>query len=508
MKQEKILIIDLGGQYRELIARRVRECGVYSVILPKSATVERIRELDPVGIIFTGGASSVYDDGAPMCDPALLSMGIPVLGICYGMQMICKMLGGVVEPYNEKEFGVSEITVDPSSPLFMSLTANQRVLMSHGDRVEVLPDGFSACASTPLCKYAAAENKSLGIYCTQFHPETRHTENGVTMLKNFLFGVCGAKGDYNVSDYIEEKTAEIKKAVGDGRVLLGLSGGVDSSVTAALLSKALPGRLFCVFVDHGLMRKNEGNEVEAAFSGFDLNFIRVNAENEYLSALKGVRAPERKRKIIGKKFIDIFGKEAKKLGSIEFLAQGTIYPDVIESGGGDTKTVKSHHNVGGLPKDIGFGGLIEPIAGLFKDEVRVLGRRLGLPESLVARQPFPGPGLAIRIVGEITREKLAILREADAIVREEIEKCDRLPDQYFAALTNMRSVGVMGDGRTYDYALALRAVDTSDFMTATASELPYQLLFRISSRVVNEVRGINRVLYDVTGKPPSTIEFE
>ena len=504
---DTIVIVDFGGQYKELIARRVRELGVYSLIKPSSITPEAMRALAPKGIIFTGGPNSVYGEHAKLCDPGLFTLGVPVLGICYGMQLMCHMQGGKVASAETSEYGAVQATVDPNAALFLGMEPTQQVLMSHTDRVIGLPEGFVVTAYTANCPMAAFENREKQLYGVQFHPETELSKNGMDMLKRFVFDICQAEDGYTMDVYLREQIEAVKRQVGDRHVLLGLSGGVDSSVCAALLAKALPGQVTCIYVDHGLMRKNETEEVKAAFSQRDLTLIPVDASKDFLSALKGVTEPEQKRKIIGRLFVETFEKAAKSIGKPEFLAQGTIYPDVVESGT-DAAVIKSHHNVGGLPKDMGFIGIVEPLRGLFKDEVRRLGKLLGLPDAIVNRQPFPGPGLAIRVLGEITREKLDILREADAIFREELQKAAVPANQYFAVLTNMRTVGVMGDFRTYDYVLALRAVTTSDFMTADFTKIPWQVLTTVSSRITNEVKGINRIVYDITPKPPATIEWE
>ncbi len=508
MDYSKIIILDFGGQYKELIARRVRECGVYSEILPHTVSAEELRAEAPAGLIFTGGPDSVNRDGAPSCDPEILRLGVPILGICYGMQLLCHMTGGTVAPAPKSEYGKLRSDVDVSSPLFYGLEPRQAVLMSHTDRVAALPDGFRATARTANCPVAAFEFRDAGLYGVQFHPEVEISEHGTDILKNFLFRVCNASAGYSVDDYLRRKIEEVRNRVGNRRVLLGLSGGVDSSVCAALLSRAIPGQLVCIYIDHGFMRKGETDEIRAAFAGRDLDLVCVDASERFISKLSGVTDPETKRKLIGAEFARAFEDEAACCGRPEFLAQGTIYPDVVESGKNKSAVIKSHHNVGGLPEDLGFSGVVEPLSGLFKDEVRKLGRILGLPENLVSRQPFPGPGLAIRIIGEVTREKLDLLREADAILREELDKLSNRPDQYFAVLTDSRSVGVMGDFRTYEYVLALRAVRTNDFMTCEYARIPHKTLSRISSRITNEVRGINRVVYDITAKPPATIEWE
>ena len=507
MAAQTVLILDFGGQYKELIARRVRECGVYSIVKPGDISLDKIREIDPIGIILTGGPNSVYKKESPHCDKAIFDMGIPVLGICYGMQLLSWSLGGEVAPCSSSEYGKTKMQVNTDSLLFAGLDPIQIGLMSHTDQVTKLPVGFKSIAHTVSCENAAIENAGKKLYGFQFHPEVESTPNGTAMIRSFLYSVCGAKGDYDLNNLEQQLIADVKKQVGDAHVLLALSGGVDSSVCAALLSKALPGQLHCIFVDHGLMRKDEGNQVEAAFKNRDLDFIRVNAQDRFLKALAGVTDPEQKRKIIGTEFVRVFEDESKKLPNVKFLAQGTIYPDVIESGGSKAATIKSHHNVGGLPKNMKFEGIVEPLRSLFKDEVRALGRQLGLPRKFVERQPFPGPGLAVRIMGEITPEKLEILREADAIFREEAARHRIKADQYFAVLTDTRSVGVVGDFRTYDYTIALRAVRTSDFMTCEYAPISHKVLGTVSSRIVNEVKGAGRVVYDITGKPPATIEW-
>ncbi len=508
MANQTVVILDFGGQYKELIARRVRECGVYSVIKPYSITPAELAALSPIGIIFTGGPESVYQENAPVCDRAVFEMGVPVLGICYGMQLICHIMGGSVHPCQSSEYGTLDAEVDTSSALFNELEPAQRVLMSHTDMVIGLPEGFCNIAHTSLCPNAAIENAERKIYGVQFHPEVENTKNGKTIINNFLYKICHAAGDYSMGDYLTAEINKVREKVGNKRILLGLSGGVDSSVCAALLSEAVPGQLICVYVDHGCMRKGETDQIRKVFAKRNLNFVYVDAKERFLTKLAGVTDPEQKRKIIGREFARTFEDEAKKLDHPEFLAQGTIYPDIVESGKNKSAVIKSHHNVGGLPADLGFEGVIEPLAGLFKDEVRRLGVMLGLPKELVYRQPFPGPGLAIRIIGEVTEEKLNILREADYIVREEIGKSRVKVDQYFAVLTDTMSVGVMGDFRTYERLLAVRAVRTNDFMTCEYARLPYTLLSRISSRITNEVDGINRVVYDITAKPPATIEWE
>ena len=492
---ELILVLDFGGQYNQLIARRVREDHVYCEVHPNTLPLEKIKAMAPKGIILTGGPNSVYKADSATCSPELFRLGIPVLGICYGSQLMAHLLGGTVETAPTSEYGKTEVTIKAegkASKLFQGVDEKTICWMSHTDYIAQAPAGFTVTAETPVCPVAAMENAAEKLYATQFHPEVMHTAQGKTMLKNFVYDVCGCHGDWKMDSFVKTTVAELKAKIGTGRALCALT---------------------CVFVDHGLLRKNEGDEVEAVFGPdgpYDVNFIRVNAKDRFYAKLAGVTEPERKRKIIGEEFIRVFEEEAKKIGAVDYLVQGTIYPDVIESGLGKSAVIKSHHNVGGLPDYVDFKEIVEPLRLLFKDEVRAVGRELGIPDYLVNRQPFPGPGLGIRIIGEVTEEKVRIVQDADAIYREEVAKAgaDKGLGQYFAALTNMRSVGVMGDGRTYDYAIALRAVETSDFMTAESAQLPWDVLSTVTSRIVNEVKGVNRVLYDCTGKPPATIEFE
>lgn len=510
MDNELVIVLDFGGQYNQLIARRVRENNVYCEVMPYKKGLEEIKAKNPVGIIFTGGPNSVYDPASPHYDPAIFELGVPILGICYGSQLIAYSLGGHVATAPVSEYGKTEIETSESL-LFEGVDKNTIVWMSHTDYVDKLPEGFKVTAHSDACPCAAFENEEKKIYAVQFHPEVNHSVQGQEMLHNFLYNVCKCKGDWVMSDYAKKAVEALREKIGDKKVLCALSGGVDSSVAAVMIHKAVGDQLTCVFVDNGLLRKNEGDEVETLFrQQYDIDLVRANAQDRFLGKLAGVTEPEKKRKIIGEEFIRVFEAEAKKIGTVDFLVQGTIYPDVIESGAGDAAVIKSHHNVGGLPEHVDFKEIIEPLRDLFKDEVRQLGIELGLPEKFVWRQPFPGPGLAVRVIGEITEDKLEILRDADAIFREEIANAGLEKDinQYFAVITDMRSVGVMGDFRTYDYTLALRAVTTTDFMTADWARIPYDVLEKASNRIVNEVKHVNRLVYDITSKPPATIEWE
>ena len=541
MEREKVIVLDFGGQYNQLVARRVRECNVYCEIYSYKTDIEKIKQLNPKGIILTGGPNSCYEEGAPTYSRQLFELGIPVLGLCYGAQLMMHVLGGKVERAQNREYGKTKVFVNRKSGLFHGIGDKCSDIegiiyddhrhddhetlcwMSHFDYISKIAPGFEVVAHTADCPVAAAQDLSRKLYAIQFHPEVLHTPRGKDMLYNYVRNICGCAGDWRMDSFVESSIKNIREKVGDGKVLLALSGGVDSSVAAGLLSKAIGKQLTCVFVDHGLLRKNEGDEVEAVFGpkgDFDLNFIRVNAQERYYQKLANVLDPESKRKIIGEEFIRVFEEEAKKIGAVDYLAQGTIYPDVVESGlGGESAVIKSHHNVGGLPDFVDFKEIIEPLRDLFKDEVRQAGLELGLPQRLVFRQPVPGPGLGVRIADEITADKVRIVQDADAIYRDEVDSAaeefkkingkdpEWMPNQYFAALTNMRSVGVMGDERTFDYAIALRAVKTVDFMTAEACDIPFEVLQRVMSRIINEVRGVNRVFYDLTSKPPGTIEF-
>lgn len=510
-RQETVLVLDFGGQYSQLIARRVRDLNVYCEIKSYQTPVREIESAGYRGILFSGGPDTVYDDGAPKCDPEIFELGVPILGICYGAQLMAFTLGGTVASGRVREYGKTTVRFTGRSVLFQDLERQSVCWMSHTVSIRTPPDGFAVTAVSDTCPVAAMENPQKGLYAVQFHPEVEHTVHGKEILRNFLYRICRCSGDWKMTSFIQTSVERLKRTIGDKKVICALSGGVDSSVAAALVHRAVGKQLTCIFVDHGLLRKGEGDEVERVFRGrFDTNFVRVDARDRFLSRLAGVTEPEKKRKIIGEEFIRVFEEEAQKIGHVDFLCQGTIYPDVVESGTGNAAVIKSHHNVGGLPKDIGFTGLVEPLRYLFKDEVRKVGTELDLPDSLVWRQPFPGPGLAIRILGEVTAEKLSLLKNADAIFREEIARAglDRKINQYFAVLPGIRSVGVMGDGRTYDHTVALRAVTTSDFMTADWARIPYDVLASVSERIVNEVKSVNRVVYDITSKPPATIEWE
>lgn len=510
---QMVVVIDFGGQYKQLIARRVRDLGIYCEVRSNKITADELAALNPSALILTGGPNSVYEENAPKMDSKIYEMGLPILGICYGAQLIAQQLGGRAEESAGGEYGSCVMSTNENfSPLFKGIPISSKCWMSHVDSVVDLPEGFRTTASTKDCPIAAFEHETRKIFAVQCHPEVQHTEHGGKILSNFLYEIAGLDPNWKIEDFVTQQIEECRRKVGDKKVLLGLSGGVDSSVVAALLHRAIGSQLTCIFVDHGLLRLNEAGDVESLFkNNYDMSIIRVDAESRFLSKLAGVSEPENKRKIIGEEFIRVFEEESKKLGKIEFLAQGTIYPDIVESGGdGHGAVIKSHHNVGGLPKDIGFEGIIEPLKYLFKDEVRRAGLELGLPKDVVERQPFPGPGLAVRVIGEITKEKLDILRQADAVFRQEIKSAQLAQNiaQYFAVLTDMRTVGVREGQRSYDYVLALRAVNTSDFMTAGWSKIPHDVLEHISTRISSEVTGISRIVYDITSKPPGSIEWE
>lgn len=509
-QHEMIVVLDFGGQYNQLIARRIRDLGVYSELLPFNTSADKLRELAPKGIVFSGGPASVYAEGAPTVDPAIYELGVPIFGICYGMQLMTHQQGGKVEPAHKREYGKSDIDFAEGSALVQGLDSRQTVWMSHGDHVTELPAGFRVDASTEHAPVAAMSDPDRKFFAVQFHPEVRHSVHGNEMIRNFLFGVCGCKGDWTMGSFIDDMVRDIRNEVGDKKVLCALSGGVDSSVVAVLIHKAIGDQLTCMFIDHGLLRKGEAESVMETFVGkFGMNVVKIDASERFLGNLNGVEDPEKKRKIIGNDFIRVFEEESAQFDDFTFLAQGTLYTDIVESGTATAQTIKSHHNVGGLPEDMKFK-LIEPLKTLFKDEVRRVGVECGLPEAIVMRQPFPGPGLAIRVLGEVTPEKLEIVRESDAILRDEIAKAglDREIWQYFTALPNMKSVGVMGDGRTYSHTVGIRAVTSIDGMTADWARIPFDVLEKISNRIVNEVQNVNRIVYDITSKPPATIEWE